>query len=57
MKPSKKSVLCSIFTAGATASALAQGTLVFENLFSNGNIYMFPKLNTLGPGYLYGGVA
>ncbi len=43
MKPSKKSVLCSIFTAGATASALAQGTVIFENFDSNGNIYISPS--------------
>jgi len=50
VKPSRKTVLCSIITAGATASALAQGTVIFENSASSGNIYLGP-----GPGYSQAG--
>jgi len=43
MKPNRKSVLCSILSVGTAASALAQGTVIFENSDSSGNIYLSPN--------------
>lgn len=41
MNTTGRVILASIMTAGAAASALAQGTVVFENSFSSGNITYF----------------
>lgn len=53
MKPTRKLILSAFFTIGSAASALAQGTIVFENATSTGSIYQIGS--HLPFGYAAGG--